>query len=279
MDYGNPRIPEGINTSSEHPLKELFILSSGALAVLAIISVLLAYFGAGLARLVPFETELRLAETFEVETAPDSPLQHYLRTTARRVAGVMDLPEGMHIQIHYQAEETINAFATLGGNIILFRGLLELIPDENTLAMLLAHEIAHIENRDPIVSVGRSIGITAGLSILMGDTPSSALGNTGLLTQLYFSRQVESLADLSALEALVELYGHAAGATSLFELLRQERARGGSGGSPAFFSTHPLDEQRIQTLEDAIVANGWASDRPGMPLPEGFADWLRSEPE
>lgn len=274
MEYENPHIPEGINTSRAHPLKEFLILSAGALGLLVIVSVLLAYFGAGLARLVPFETELKLAGRLAPESDPDSPLRRYLQITADRVAGVMELPEGMQIRVRYRNGGTVNAFATLGGNIILFRGLLELIPNENTLAMLLAHEIAHIEHRDPIESVGRSAGIMAGIAILLGDSPSGALGNTGLFTQLYFSREAEAAADRAALAALVALYGHAAGATTLFDILREKREHDRRGEPPAFFSTHPLDKQRVQAVEEAMAAHGWTRDGATTALPAEFSGWL-----
>ena len=44
MDYSNPEIPEGINTSKQHPLKDFFILSIGVLGSIAIFVFLLGLF-------------------------------------------------------------------------------------------------------------------------------------------------------------------------------------------------------------------------------------------
>ena len=67
-----------------------------------------------------------------------------------------------------------NAYATLGGNIILTRELINSMSSENALSMVLAHEIAHIKHRDPIRSAGSQVFLYAMFSILgsVGDTNS-----------------------------------------------------------------------------------------------------------
>ena len=62
--------------------------------------------------------------------------------------------------MHYDASDTVNAFATLGGHVVIYRGLLEKLPNENVVAMVVAHEIAHIKHRDPVAALGRGVAIT-----------------------------------------------------------------------------------------------------------------------
>ena len=64
MKYQNPRVPEGINATSEHPLREFAWLGAGTLAAIAIAVLILTALADLAAPLVPFEWEQRLAGAF-----------------------------------------------------------------------------------------------------------------------------------------------------------------------------------------------------------------------
>ncbi|MEJ2642926.1 MAG: M48 family metallopeptidase [Desulfosarcinaceae bacterium] len=281
MEYRNPQLPEGINTSRVHPLREFALLSLGALALIGALALTMGYFGGQLSRwLVSVETEEKWGQSLrekldDKETPP--PLRSYLDSLEGRIEKVMPLPAGMHLKLLYSDEDTVNAFATLGGTIILYRGLLEKIPHENALVMLIAHEMAHAESRDPIVSIGSAIGIQTALSLLLYGSEATPLQNAGLFTQLAFSRDMEQAADLSALQALEDIYGHVSGADDLFRVIQSERREKGDGEPPAFLSTHPLDEKRIAAIERISRERGWRRDLPTTPLPAGFKAWIAGD--
>ena len=278
MEYRNPTMPEGINTSKVHPLKEFAVLSIGALALVGALAVTLGYFGGQMSRwLVSVETESRWAEGLRAQLDQgDAPpaLRSYLDGLGERVAKVMALPQGMRIRLIYSDKDTVNAFATLGGTVVLYRGLLEKIPHENALVMLIAHEVAHLEHRDPIVSIGSAIGIQTAVSLLFSGSDTTPLQNAGLFTQLAFTRDMERDADQAALQALEDIYGHVSGADDLFRVIQEERRRGRGTEPPAFFSTHPLDEKRIETIARVARERGWRQDLPTTPLPAQFKAWL-----
>ena len=60
----------------------------------------------------------------------------------------------MKLRVHYVDTAVPNAFAALGGHIAVTRGLYESVQSENALALVLAHEIAHVRARDPIAGIG-----------------------------------------------------------------------------------------------------------------------------
>lgn len=277
MRYSNPKIPEGINTSQEHPLKEFFILTTGALVALLLAAVLLSYFGATLARFIPFEVEQKWAQGFSEQSDETSQLKQYLESVSNRVAKSMQLDNEFKILLHYSNGETVNAFATLGGNIILFKGLLELLPNEDALSMLIAHEIAHIQHRDPIVSFVSSLSVQAGMAILIGNSDASVLGNAGLLTMLHFSREMEANADAQAVAVVHDIYGNIGGAIDLFALLSKIRKEHGIGEQMAIFSSHPLDKKRLETLKHTATEKGWRLDGERTPLPANFYQWLKQD--
>ncbi|MCP4697611.1 MAG: M48 family metalloprotease [Gammaproteobacteria bacterium] len=268
MEYQNPEIAEGINVSREHPLKELAWLGGGALLLIAVITLALGWIGAHAAKYIPFETEVSLAAKFDFPAR--TPVTEYLQGLADKLTAAQGMTKSMPITVHYMDDDTINAFATLGGHIVIFRGLLEKLPNENALAMVVAHEIAHIRARHPISGLGRGVAVGLALAALSGLTDSAVmenlLGSAGLLTALHFSRDQEREADKIALNALAAHYGHVQGATTLFDLFIQEARERGESWQPGFLSTHPLSKDRITMIEQLAKAKGWSLKGRTVPL-------------
>jgi predicted Zn-dependent protease len=220
--------------------------------------------------------EQKIASKELLEEPENGPMQSYLEALTERIVRAQQLPEEMVITVHYLDDNTVNAFATLGGHIYMFRGLLEKLPNENSLAMVLAHEIAHIKHRHPIRSLGRGVTIGLALSMLsgaMGDMMANQIvGNTGMVTSLTFSRDQEKESDKTALETLMVLYGHVVGADQLFMVLQ---SAGGAMKIPEFFSTHPLSEKRIHHIYDfGRKISSSTTDGQTTPLPKEFSNWL-----
>ena len=204
--YENPQIPEGINVSPTHPLKD-FALLLGGVSALIVVAVLALSFAAGyLVRFVPFEQERALASSIDADwlkqshSADDKRREQYLQALGRQLAAAMDLPAEMQITVHYSSDDTVNAMATLGGNIVVFQGLIDTVDSENALAMVLAHEIAHVRHRHPIVAMGRGFTVMLALSALSGIGDGMIqqwVGSMGMLPMLAFSREQEEAADVT----------------------------------------------------------------------------------
>lgn len=277
MQYSNPKIPEGINTSLEHPLKEFFILSLGVFLVLGVALGVLVVSADYVAQRIPFSFEKTLAEKYRDDLPADNEIRRELQTLAERTSAAMELPEGMSIQVHYVDEATVNAYATLGGNVIVYRGLLARLPHENALVMILAHEIAHIKHRHPIRSLGRGVVTGLAFAALFGtggdDLVAKVLGRSGLLTLLSFSRDQEREADRTGYEAFFELYGHGSGALDLYQVFLENDGQ----RALTFLSTHPLTESRIDDLEQLADDHGWPSDGLVVQLPKEIGALVESE--
>ncbi|MCB1754658.1 MAG: M48 family metallopeptidase [Gammaproteobacteria bacterium] len=274
MKYSNRPIPEGINTSQTHPLKIFLKLFAALVVVLALMTWLLGKSGAWLAMLIPFDRELSLTAGVEIFDSPASSMQTYLQGLADTLADDLGMPEEVVLHVHYSEEPVVNAFATLGGHVIFYNGLLRELDSENALAMLIAHELAHIKHRDPIASLGQGLAIQTGLKLVLGSTDVGILGNTGLYTQLKFGRDMESAADSEALAAVYHRYGHLGGALDLYEVFLQAQGSDGSF-SPSFLATHPLTEKRISSLRNQADKNGWSFEGDRQQLPEDFRRWLQ----
>ena len=270
--WENPRIPEGINVTREHPLKELFLLG-GALLAIGLAALLILNMTAGwIAHAIPFSFEQEMAAGITERFPPGDPtMEPYLQELAERLAETMALPEEMTITVHLLEGETINAFATLGGHIFVHEGLVRLLPDENSLAMVLAHEVAHVKARDPMVALGRGLLVGAALAVVTGTSGNDAadwlLGNASLITTLAYNRAQEEAADRQALTTLALHYGHVGGATELFLLLGEDGTDGLATGTPELFSTHPAPDDRIERIRRIAREAGWPLEGPRRPLP------------
>lgn len=275
MKYSNPQIPEGINTSKENPLKEFLLLTGSVIAIVVVVAMSLGYLADTFAYRIPFSVEQRLANDRFHKESSSPQMETYLNELAAKLAVAQQLPDGMAITVHYVDNEMVNAFATLGGNVIMFRGLLEKLPNENALSMVLAHEIAHIQHRDPIRSLGRGavIGLALSMvSVTLGNAVTDqVLSGSGMLTVLKYTRDQESAADETALAALRAHYGHVDGAPDLFEIFKKSEA---GSLQPEFFRSHPLTQKRIERIREVAATLPRAKSSELKKLPPGFAAWL-----
>ena len=244
------------------------------IGVFALVIVLLVATADRWLLLISPESEQRFVEpylewargTLLFESEPE--LQTYVESLAASLYA--PLGDAQPIRVHVVTGETINAFATLGGNIFVFEGLIAAVDDENSLAMVLAHEIAHVHHRDALLSTGRALLIQLAISTVTGggiDPNSMDTSADVLLNQ--FSRDQELAADELALSLLEEHYGHVGGATTLFDvILGQEDVE-----VVEFLSTHPDTEARIEQITELSRANGWRSGEI-RPYPDAVRDAL-----
>jgi predicted Zn-dependent protease len=156
-------------------------------------------------------------------------------------------------------DETLNAFATPGGHIYVFTGLIKYLEHEDHFAGVLAHEIAHADRRHSVKQLQRDYGIALLLSVALGNDPGTlqqiAAQLTGTLSGLKFSRDAETEADNSSIDYLSGTNYYACdGAAGFFLKLEQEAKQ--TGSPPEFLSTHPNPENRIQNIQQKAEQKG-----------------------
>jgi len=223
---------------------------------------------------LPFSVEKQFVKPYEEmahrwlgDHKGDPAVEAYLEELAGDLAEAMEVPEGIELSVHYLDNGEKNAFATLGGHVFVLRGLVESMPDENSLAMVLAHEISHVKNRDPVTAMGRGVVLQMAISYFSGGSTHgenlSSLG--GQLGLLRYSRKQEERADLEALEALHRHYGHAGGYRNFFERILEQH--GDAEDTPDWLQTHPDLAKRLDAMADVVEAQGYPVGT-AEPLPE-----------
>ena len=277
MEFRNPQVPEGINVSRHSPLYEFFLLGLGALLLFAALGFASLFLGSLLGRYAPVAWENavagviiegRLTKGRAGAEAENAPLRGELQALADRLAGHMALPAGLTVKAHYLDSDEVNAFATVGGHIFIARGLIERMPHENALAMVVAHEIAHVAHRDPAAALGGVVllEVLAALVTTSGSqVPEELLLGPNALLLSSFSRDVEREADAAALEALAGLYGHVAEASTFFEAVL------GLPQPPELLSSHPLTQERIDEIVETARERDWPLRGETTPLTPALA--------
>ncbi|UOQ51564.1 M48 family metalloprotease [Hymenobacter cellulosivorans] len=138
-----------------------------------------------------------------------------------------------------------NAFATPGGHIYVYTGLIKYLDRESQLAGVLGHEIAHADRRHTSKQLQTQYGIDFLLSLVLGNNPNQLAQIAAGLGQLKFSRDAESEADQYSVIYLQNTSYTCDGAAGFFIKAQAE----GPSSTPAFLSTHPDPDNRISSIQ------------------------------
>lgn len=151
----------------------------------------------------------------------------------------------------------VNAWCMPGGKVVVYTGILPITQNENGLAVVMGHEIAHAvaEHGNERMSQGliTQLGGVA-LSVALQDKPQltqqlwmTAYGvgaQVGVL--LPFSRTQESEADHLGLIFMAMAGYNPNGAVTFWERMKAQK---GGQAPPEFLSTHPADQTRINDIK------------------------------
>lgn len=141
-----------------------------------------------------------------------------------------------------------NAFATPGGNIYIYTGLIQYLDHADDLAGVLGHEMAHADQRHTVRNLQRVYGVDILLSVVIGQDASMlkqiAGQVAGTLAGLQFSREFETEADRESVRYLSHTRYACNGAAYFFIKLNEEA----TSSPPEFLSTHPNPENRIENI-------------------------------
>lgn len=147
----------------------------------------------------------------------------------------------------------INAFSIPGGPVYIYRGLLDMMgDDDDALACVIGHEIGHVNGRHAARQISSQLATNILISVTpIGATAQNLAGLGAELAGLKYSRDDEYDADRRGLS-----YAHFAGydpqgMVRFFEKLQRMEKREGGGG-PEWARNHPVTAARIAKAEAMI---------------------------
>jgi len=190
----------------------------------------------------------------------DGELQEYLNGIVKKLRPPETLAT-ISFRIVVLKDPHLNAFAYPNGVIYIHAGILARVDNEAQLATLLAHEMAHCTCRHALKAFGNFKRTKDRIAMLQ--KPESALHHEDLMSLLGatqtvgvtgYTQDLETEADLTGLEFVLNAGYDLKEAPRLFEHLKkelvEEKAR-----EPFFFGTHPRLEKRIQNCKDFLRAH------------------------
>ncbi|GMU09520.1 M48 family metallopeptidase [Corallococcus caeni] len=159
--------------------------------------------------------------------------------------------------------KTVNAFATPGGFLYVYTGLLLAADTEAELAGVMAHEAGHVVGRHSARAMVNAYGLQAITQVALGQNPGTAaqiaaqLAGGGL--QLAHGRSEETEADEYGAKYASAAGFDPNGLITFFQKLQKEQ--GSTPGVLKWLSTHPTNEDRISHLRKIIAQNGYKGGR------------------
>jgi predicted Zn-dependent protease len=187
-----------------------------------------------------------LLESGKVKLSKDARINQYVQEIGQQLAATSDRPD-LPYTFQVVRDNSINAFATMGGFVYLHTGLIKTTDNEAELASVIAHEIGHIVGRHSITQL-RNTALAQGLLSAAGlETKTWVQLAVNLAYNLPNSRKDELEADRLGLNNLAEA-GYAP--TAMISLMGKLAQQGGS--TPTILSTHPATGDRILALQKQL---------------------------
>jgi beta-barrel assembly-enhancing protease len=236
-------------------------ISVGAVVALVVATVLFGIpaLAAFVAPTIPPEWEARFGEAMIDQVAPESQRMkrpEVSRGIERIVARLDRAGGGARCRVFVVDRDEVNALAAPGGNIVVFRGLIQFVESPEELAGVIAHEMAHVRLRHVIEGVLRRASLGVLISLAVGDASGPAAAGAQMaqaLGELSYSRQAEGEADRVGLQALESAH---IDPRPFADVLERFGTRGGAPAWAAFLSTHPAPTDRARALRETIARRG-----------------------
>lgn len=152
----------------------------------------------------------------------------------------------------------INAWCMPGGKVAVYTGILPITKDENGLATVMGHEIAHAIAQHSAERASQLTLAQAGGSVLGAATSNKSQTTQAVVNQLYGigaqgfyilpnSRSQELEADKMGLSFMAMAGYNPTTAVAFWQ--RMAAASKGQAKPPVFLSTHPTDDARIAQIQ------------------------------
>jgi predicted Zn-dependent protease len=151
-------------------------------------------------------------------------------------------------------DKTINAWCMPGGLVVVYAGILQLVGNDDELAVIMGHEIAHAIARHGNERMSQQMMVN-GMGKTLFPQDSSQVNvfqkvymGTATMGMLKYGRGHETESDKLGL-VFMKLAGYNPEAAISFW---EKMAAQGGGNIPEIFSTHPSDERRIADIKEFL---------------------------
>lgn len=210
--------------------------------------------------MVSYQEEWQLGAQLEQDIARqmhlvrDATVVNYVANIGRRIVAQTELAQAPW-EFHVVADPQLNAFNIPGGHVYVNTGLICASDNVAELAGVMGHEVSHGVARHATENLSKAYGANILVGLALGANPPVY---QQLLAQIVaggtfakFGRDAEREADQLGLLYMVNAGYDPHGMVTMFQELISRR-RSQPGAVDKFFSSHPLTEERIQSVQAHI---------------------------
>lgn len=193
----------------------------------------------------------------EVPISKDAAAKALVEKVGKRIAAVAPMPNAQWEFVVFDSKEA-NAFCLPGGKVGVYTGILPITRDEEGLATVLGHEVAHAVARHGGERMSHAAATQAvGQALALGTSQSKygaiytqayGMGSQVLVT-LPHSRGNEAEADRMGLKFMARAGYNPEAAVGFWQRFSDFNKQAGASGTPWFLRTHPLDDDRIKNIQ------------------------------
>lgn len=208
------------------------------------------------------EMALGLSESEKIKKAStlstDKAQMARIRRIGERIAAVSGR-EDFNWEFNVIVSDDVNAFCLPGGKVFFYTGILKLTENDDQIATVMGHEIAHALARHGAERLSMQTASDLGAQVLAValDIPpqyqglySQAYGiSTQVGVMLPYSRQHEHEADQIGVYLMWKAGFDPNEAVTFWKRMKKA---GEGKAPPEFLSTHPSDQSRIDAIQDFI---------------------------
>jgi len=197
----------------------------------------------------------------------DPEIADYISALGARLLAAAESGTRRDLDFFVVQDDTINAFALVGGHIGVHSGLIQVTQTESELAAVIGHEIAHImQKHQARMAAGMGRSSMTSLAALALAILAARDGGSGQMTEaamatasafqmqnmLDYTREHEREADRVGLTLLERAGFDPRGAAGVFERLLRANRLNEFKGAPSYLRTHPLSTERIADMQDRM---------------------------
>jgi predicted Zn-dependent protease len=198
----------------------------------------------------------------------DPEISEYISNLGNRLLSAADPPR-RPIEFFVVRDDTINAFALIGGHVGMHTGLILLTRNESELAGVVGHEIAHILQRHQtrlyqsqgkyqlasLAALALAIIASRGNSSQSSQVTEAALTGASAIMiqgQLDYTREHEREADRVGVTLLDRAGYDPRGMVTFFERMQRANRLSEFKSAPSYLRTHPLTVERIADMQGRV---------------------------
>lgn len=193
----------------------------------------------------------------------DVQLTEYLQSLGEKLVLASGKAESRDFTFFIIDDPQINAFAIPGGYVGVNSGLIAVMDQEEQLASVMAHEVAHVTQRHHAraFATGNRATLSTAAAVLAAIIIGQASPHAGQAalaaglaasqqSAINFTRSNEIEADRIGIEILANAHYDARAMAESFAILRRKNSLNTSNLQLEYLRTHPLDNNRIAEATD-----------------------------